>query len=162
MRIPLAFILIFIAITQVGFTCGPGITPPGVHCEDGAGPADRSIQIGQYVDRTFAPLSEDQTYPLDFGPQGGQHIFVAVRFFAEGGEDEWLHEFSLLDEGGLQVGSRFVAQPTCEGWTVVDNLQVFVDDPDLSSATIELDSGPIDLNGERIRTFSTSGQIRMR
>lgn len=162
MRKLLALGLMVVAITQPGFTCGPGIPPPGLHCEDGDAPMTRGIEIGQLDGDTFTPLNDAQAYPIEFGSQGGQHTFVSVRFFAEDGEDEWLHTFRLEDDMGNEVGSRLYAERTCDGWTVIDNLQVFVESPDLTEATIELDSGPLDAFGEQTVNFRTSGRIHFR
>lgn len=161
MRIPLAALLIFVALTQPGFTCGPTIPPPGVTCEAGEAPSTRGIEVGQYGLSMFTPLNEDQRYAVEYGIQGGQHTFVAVRFFGEPGELEWMHDVRLYDDDGQQVGGRVAIEEACEGWTVVDNIQVFVDDPDLEAARIAVESGPVDsMYGTLITSFTTSGRIR--
>lgn len=159
----LFFALLAGATTQAGFTCGPGIDPPGITCDSGAPPSGRTIEVGRIdADGAFQPLSLDQVYAPEFGNQGGQHIFVAARFYAPDGEEEWGHNFRLIDDAGNEFGSRYIIERTCApGWTVIDNLQVFVYAPDVPEATIEVTSGPIDLNGEQTETASTSGRIRL-
>lgn len=164
MRRSVAIAFSVVALTQSGFTCGPGVPPPGVRCEDGAAPATREIQLGQAdADGHFAPLSEDQVYPPEWGSQGGQHIFVAVRFYAEEGEEEWGHGFHVLDDGGVEFGSRYVIEPSCApGWTVVDGIRVFVDPGDRSTATLEVESGPLGPQGEPLEVVRASGTIHLR
>lgn len=163
MRKLLALSMMLIALTQAGFTCGPGIDPPSLICQDGSAPAQPTVQIGQVgSDRSFQPLSADQVYPREFGSQGGQHVFVSVRFYAHEGESEWNHEFHLRDDMGVEFGQRSITEATCApGWTVVENMRVFVDYSETNQGTIEVRSGPIDANGAPISVLTSSGAIHL-
>ena len=164
MRLPITFAFVVIALTQPGFTCGPGVDPPGMRCEAGEAPSARVIEVGETdADGAFAPLAAGQVYPPEFGSQGGQHIYVAVRFFAFEGEAEWGHRFRLLDDDGNEFGSRFVVEGTCApGWTVLSNLLVFVDPVDAAGGRIEVESGPIDAQGALTEVATTAGPIALR
>lgn len=163
MRKPLALTMMVIALTQSGFTCGPRIDPPETICPGGEPPAQPSVQVGQVdADNTFRPLSNDQVYAPEFGSQGGQHLSVAVRFYANGGEQEWGHRFSIVDDMQEEFGGRYIIQPTCApGWTITKNLQVFLGFTEATTGTISVESGPTDSSGEQTTVLRTDGSIRL-
>ena len=103
-KLPFRIAITVVALTQSAFTCGPGVDPPGVECLSDAAPASEQIEIGTILNGAFVPADGTTEHALDRGPQGGQHIFVALRLYAMDG-DAWVHEMSLRDGSGQEVGS---------------------------------------------------------
>ena len=154
-------ILLALAVTQSAFTCGPPVEGPGVRCEDGAAPAMPVIQVGQQTDGVFTEAGEDQGYTLEYGSQGGQHTFIALRFHG-GSAPEWAHDVRLTGAMGEEVGSRYVQESACEGrWTVLSNVQVFVTNPGVSQVDLHVESGPTDELGALDRVATEDVRIRL-
>lgn len=117
-----------------GGLCGGGEPPPPTVTECSSSfpdPGQETIEMGQLVDGNFVPLSDNDTLLMEFGPQGGQHLLVSTRLYAENGT-EWVHELRLRDPATQsELGSRFNAIDACApGWTVTHNITLFVDDPE--------------------------------
>jgi hypothetical protein len=155
--------LVALALTQTGFTCGPGIDPPGVRCEAGAAPSAPVVQIGAEVDGVFTEAMTDQLFPLEYGSQGGQHTFVALRFHS-GDDDAWAHQITVTDAMGQEIGDRYIQESACAGrWTVLSNVQVFVYDPGASQVDLHVRSGPVDPDNGILQEVATGeAQLRVR
>lgn len=154
-------LLLLLPLTLCGFTCGPGIDPPGIECDtDSAAPAAETLSIGQVnAEGVFEAANPAQRYEVDFGAQGGQHTYVALRFYANSG-DQWSHDMNLVDGDGVQVGSRFLVESSCApGWTTISNLRVFLETSDVDQATLTVRSSPYE-DPAGMRTVEAQADLR--
>lgn len=163
MRTQLLTLSIFVALTQSAFTCAPALEEPTKTCPGGAAPTTSTIELGRLGTMgNFEPLTAEQVYVPEFGSQGGQHIYVSLRFYAPEGESEWAHRVTITDDGGDEFGFRNTLQDTCApGWTIVENIQVFLGITSTSTGTIEVESGPVDDFGDLTRVTKASGTIQI-
>ncbi len=163
MRTPLLTLTILMAFTQSAFMCAPAIDEPVKACSPGEAPATPIVEIGR-VDMAgvFEELTAEQVYVREFGSQGGQHIYLSLRFYAPEGESDWAHTFRITDGQGMEFGSRSTQHETCApGWTVLENIRVFVDGTGTSTGNVEVESGPIDDYGDHTRVIKASGTIQI-
>ena len=153
------FTFLALGLTQSAFTCGPGVDPPNVRCEDGAAPTMAVVEVGTETNDVFSVATADQLFPLEYGSQGGQHTFVAFRF--HGGDDkEWGHQVVLRDDLGEEVGNRYIQESACRGkWTVLSNVQVFVYDPTVAQVNLHVESGPVDPNTGVIQVKASGDSV---
>lgn len=131
-----------------------------MECADLPAPASEEIQIGHIVDGAFVRSEDGAARTLEFGNQGGQHIWVALRFYAEDG-DPWEHRFTVTDADGNEIGERILQERACApGWTVVENITVFLYEAgDWDDAILEVESGPARDDGALVR--STTQRLRL-
>lgn len=160
--------LLVIAMTSAGFTCAPSFPPVETICEDAAAPASgKEVQIGTEAMGAFSPTQMETPYMLDFGNQGGQHIFTSLRFYLPEAMDSanyWTHEFELVDPDNAQrsLGGRVVAaaEDCAQGqWAVTHQLRVFVDSSTTTRARLRVKTQQRDLTDTVIEEFSDEAII---
>src|SRR5262245_46935152 len=110
-------------------SCAPGggdaLPEPETQCSEGVPPAngDEIAIIGKSSENLeFVPLVPNEHLEIHHGPQGGQHVFVSIRFFAKT-EGVWSHYLEFIDaEDGMIAGSGSAIVAACaSGWTVLHN-----------------------------------------
>lgn len=142
--------------------CGPGLPAPEAECLDRAAPSggQETVVVGVGNEDTFRPVMPDEELTMEFGPQGGQHVFIAFEYYAKD-HDTWQHRFTAYLAGtDLEVGSgSFLAEPCSPGWNLVAGLPVFVDTATTSDVRLEVESSPTE-NGVPVRTIQTTVNVR--
>jgi hypothetical protein len=77
-----AALLSFVALSGCFGMCGPSLPSPEASCIDDPAPAGgAALELGASFDGDFAPLRDDASLSLDYGDQGGQHFYYAIRAF---------------------------------------------------------------------------------
>lgn len=117
--------LVLAAQLGCGGGCSPSIPEPSTECDTSIpAPAAETVVAGQLDDRgAFVPLTDGDHLPLHFGSQGGSHLELAVRLYAEAG-DVWVHELALWnDDLEEQAGSTSERVEACTpGWSVTSGV----------------------------------------
>ncbi len=142
--------------------CGPGLPAPQAECLDRAAPSDglETVVIGLGADDAFRPLADGEDLYLEFGTQGGQHVFVAFEYYAKD-HDSWQHRFTAYLAGTeIELGSGgFIAEPCTPGWNQVAMFPVFVDTATTAPVRLEVESGPTE-QGVPVRTIEATANVR--
>jgi hypothetical protein len=109
-----------------GDGCGdPPPSPPAATCIDGAAPdpAAAAIVAGTMVDGAFTEITDNQQLPIEYGAQGGQHVWVTLRIFTNGtGTFEYKAQ---LDQEGGGVQAAFDGCGTAQ-WAELIDVPVFL------------------------------------
>ena len=81
-------------------TCGPSDQEfyPEAGCVSQAPASAPEIQFGTAEGEAFTPLKSGASLQMDYGPQGGQHVYVSLRIF---GAVEGDMVFLSLSSGGI-------------------------------------------------------------
>ena len=107
--------------------CGGGdqefYAEPG--CIDGGGETELTLVIGIAEGEGFRELSNGSELEMDYGPQGGQHIYVSYRVYgAQNGDRVDLQ----LASGGIGESSYATPLAECpaeQAWEVLDDYVEF-------------------------------------
>lgn len=118
----------------MGSLCGPQPDSPEAisECVDGlAAPADGkdTLILGRLNGGQFSPLAAGDRLEMNYGDQGGQHVFVAARLYSAGVAGVWAYAFEVQEGGGTPdaEGSTSHAVSACgPGWTQTET-PVFMD-----------------------------------
>lgn len=161
-RATLAFFAAGFGLLNIRGGCGPGLPGPETTCLDTrAAPAMETVVLGAMKDGNFSAFMGDEALTPEFGPQGGQHVWVSIEYYAMG-DAEWLHQFEIVRRGTEEkIGDRGTVQNACSpGWNRVEMINVFVDDGVEGDATIKLTSGPFTGEGQS-RTIEATADVRI-
>lgn len=128
-------------------SCGPSETVPDPPeqqdtCIQEAPPADgqAAVRLGQGSSGAFVELGAQAAVKLNYGPQGGQHIYVSVKLYSPMAA-QWTYALQLTNAAGASVGGTQIALDACGGqWTFSENVQVFVYDTSVTSPTLRLEA----------------------
>jgi hypothetical protein len=151
-RVTTAVLAAAFGLLNIRGGCGPGLPAPEATCiDDRPAPAAETVSIE-------VPAGD---LVLEFGPQGGQHVWVALEYYVMTDEDQWLHEFTVKARGTeTEIGSRGLIEQACApGWNRIEGINVFIDEATTSSATIEVRSGPYDDFGEHTRSVEAKVDV---
>ena len=135
----------FVLLSTVGFTCGPRAPPlPETEhrCADLEPPDDGlpAVSAGIGEGESFAAPSG----PLirEHGPQGGTHVTLTLRLFADQGES-WQYDLSLL-RGEEVVGAGGLSVTACPGsWVESTYVRLFLYDDGPIDGTLHVEAKPI-------------------
>jgi len=121
-------------------SCGPTDdeeAPYSTGCVDyQPDPADATLVVGHDVDDAFVPLMPDDTLPMEFGQQGGQHFFIALRLLTDG-QDVTVR--STLTVDGQVHGSVASRVEGCDGqWTAVSQVRIVLNSDEAVSGTLNV------------------------
>lgn len=84
-------------------SCSSGPPDPEADCVDLAAPSESpAIVIGSTEEGDFAELREGATLTLDYGPQGGQHFYYALRL--HGATESHTVNVSFIPDGSEPFG----------------------------------------------------------
>ncbi len=136
-----------LGIVNLGMSCGPGETfpdPPEQQdtCIQEAPPADgqAAVLLGQGPSGAFVELGAQAPVKLNYGPQGGQHVYVSIKLYSPTAA-QWTYALQLTNAAGASVGGTQIALDACGGkWTFSENVQVFVYDTSVTNPTLRLEA----------------------
>lgn len=153
---------------SMGLTCGPsGPNLPGesVTCSDAgamdpalvADPAKPAIDLGTTDDAGgFQRVMPGQALSHIDGPQGGSHVWAAVRLYAPVGGD-WRLDFALT-QGATKVGVGTSYMFACAGAVAELNyVRVFLQGSAPFDATLSVDANPAGWGSGPTSSGSSSG-----
>lgn len=92
-------------------------------------PRDAAFEVGTGV-AAFEPLTADTAVPINYGLQGGSHLWFAARCKGLGAETtltysiEDTHGDVVSDESEIQLPS----EPDADGWRTITGLTALIDD----------------------------------
>jgi len=121
--------------------CGPkdetSDEPTSTGCVDyQPDPVDATLVVGRDDSGTFVPLMPDDTLPMEFGQQGGQHFFIALRLLVEP-IDHTVRSTFVVD--GQTHGSVAARVEGCDGqWTAVSQLRIVLSSDEPVSGTLNV------------------------
>lgn len=101
-------------------------------------PPGSTFVVGQEIGEsaTFYPLVADDTLPMEYGPQGGQHFYVSARLLGEGRDYTIRFTFSV---GGQTHGAAATRVESCDSeWTAVSDVAVVLDSDDDVSGMLDV------------------------
>lgn len=84
-----------------------------------------SVRLGLDESEPFAPLAGDELL-IEYGAQGGQHVFLASEMVFSGSEP-WILDIKVLDQERVVGGVVRFVDACASGGTRLDNLIVFLD-----------------------------------
>ncbi len=116
-----ALTLLAVSWPGCGGSCSPQeqLFEPEAGCAaDAPTSAGVSIVLGTDEGQGFRELTDGATLQMDYGPQGGQHVYYSVRV-AGALEGDQLQ--GSLSEGGTNVGSSVLAVCPAGQWSEVTN-----------------------------------------
>ncbi|MCK6544298.1 hypothetical protein L6R52_00360 [Myxococcota bacterium] len=119
-----ALSILFALQLGCGSSCGPTTPGPSTECETAIPvPARETVILGRLDGASaFVPLVDGDVLPRHFGSQGGQHVELAVRLYADAGA-VWVHELSLWADAELQVGGTSERVDACApGWSTTSGV----------------------------------------
>jgi hypothetical protein len=115
------------------------------------------VVMGLNPGTSFQRLDTGTIIPMEMGPQGGQHITIAVQLFPTSG-DKWTHSFTLTSPTGEELGSSAFNAKACTNlWNEWDRVRVFINETTTEGGQLTLTSSPI---GES-RQLTSSVSIRI-
>lgn len=119
------------------------IIPQEDDCSSVDLPADgqAALLLGTIEGEEFRSLKEGEPLTIHYGPQGGQHVYAAVKLYSPV-VATWVHTFEVLQAPmGLPAGGVRSAVEACGGaWTISQNIIVFLDHDKITAGTLKLDS----------------------
>jgi hypothetical protein len=124
------------AALGVGFCVGCGPEDPsepepaqGTVCLAEAAPASGrpTAILGHDNGTGFLPFQPDAGLNLNYGPQGGQHVYVSLKLFSPVAA-AWTLKLDFIAEGSTEIGGEgsTVFDSCAGGWTESRNLTVFM------------------------------------
>lgn len=136
------------------FGCGPGmddniedILPQEDDCSDEAPPegGGATALLGAVDGDAWRPFAEGEALKIHYGPQGGQHVYAAVKLWSPTSVT-WEHRFEVIQTPGyLPAGGAQVASQACGGaWTISRNITVFLDHDKITAGFLKLQSAIFD------------------
>ena len=144
-----------IAALGGGPGCGSGmetsnieeILPQEDDCSDEAPPADgkAAALLGVPEGEAWRAIAEGEALKIHYGPQGGQHVYAAVKLFSPAA-GMWKHTFEVIQTPGyLPAGGVEIATQACAGaWTISRNIVVFLDHDKITAGFLKLQSTIVD------------------
>lgn len=114
-------------------TCAAGTPPPA----DGAA----TVQLGRDVTGPFQPMVDGDALPLNFGPQGGQHVYVTVHLFAPAA-GSWRAAMKFVDEASTIAGDTTIAIDACAGWNTSQKVRVFMNTSSPHTGALSIVASP--------------------
>ncbi|MEQ9499152.1 MAG: hypothetical protein RIT81_19880 [Deltaproteobacteria bacterium] len=161
-RLTTGVLAIVFGLLNIRGGCGPGLPPPEAECLNRAAPGDgaETVVVGLGANDTFMPLNPEEELFMEFGPQGGQHVFISLEYYAKD-HTTWQHEYMAFFRGTeIKVASgAFIAEPCTPGWNQIAMLPVFVDTPTTAPVRLEVVSGPTE-EGTVVREVETAVDVR--
>jgi hypothetical protein len=119
----------------------PDLLPQEDHCSDEAPPegGKETVILGRSEGEAFVPMAPGAALPILFGPQGGQHVYVSVKFYGLI-HGRWEHRFEVIDgPTGLQAGGSLASVEACTpSWTISHNIPVYLDHHKIVEGTLKL------------------------
>ncbi len=133
-NVSVAGLLATLACSGLTVACGAGAPPDdnllnGLKCDPTGLPSqDVPIAlIGQLRNESYVDIQENNTYELQFGHQGGQHLNVWARLYAPEGYS-WILDAQLLDPTTREhLGARQRRTGVCQDAWVDADVRLFVD-----------------------------------
>jgi hypothetical protein len=133
-----------------GLGCGPSmdsniedILPQEDDCSDEAPPPDgeAAALLGTAEGEAWRALAEGEALRIIYGPQGGQHVYAAVKLWSPA-VATWEHRFEVIQTPGyLPAGGAQIATKACSGaWTISRNIVVFLDHDKITAGFLRLQS----------------------
>jgi hypothetical protein len=128
--------------------CGDNTPPdPTNACSSDAAPADGKPALRAGVVSStgaFTALVGNETVPLQYGLQGGEHVYISLRLFAPAAKDPWVVTLTLHDPAtSATFASNQIAVPTCTtGWSSSDDIPVILNGALVTPATLMVDATP--------------------
>lgn len=134
-----------------GSACGSGmegnliepILPQEDDCSDDAPPVDgkAAVLLGVSDGEEWRPFEEGEALKIHYGPQGGQHVYAAVKLWSPASVT-WKHTFEVIQTPGyLPAGGAEIATQACAGaWTISRNIVVFLDHDKIKTGFLKLQS----------------------
>lgn len=121
--------------------CGdPPPSPPDAACVDLAPPDPAAITVvaGTKSGADFAELAPDEHLSIQYGSQGGQHVWLTLHVFTGGGGT---FEYRVKVDGGagLQAAFEGCASPQ---WAELVDVPVFLDSNEPGSHTFQVSITP--------------------
>jgi hypothetical protein len=107
--------------------CGGDPTPDVDPCKLAGQSPTVVVGIGQ---DEYAALSEGATMPVEAGPQGGHHIWVALRTMGLGARGTIISITGRVDSIPATIGpfdTIFQLEPTADGWCEVSGIRFQID-----------------------------------
>lgn len=117
--------------------CGPGDQEfyAEAGCVAQAAPDSPEIQFGTAEGEPFSPLKSGSLLEMDYGPQGGQHVYVSLRIFGAVEGDRLLLS---LGSGGIGLSAPSTLNPCADGqWIEILDDYVQFSEAEEQTTTIE-------------------------
>jgi hypothetical protein len=142
-----------IALFTPGFNCGPTLPelPEPEHVCVAAelpSPDDGlpAIAIGQCQGESFAELASGAVLAEEHGPQGGSHVTLTLRLFADKGT-RWRYDLAIEAMDGTVLAESGMGATTCPGaWVESTNVRVFIFAGTPFSGTLRVSARPDESN----------------
>ncbi len=135
--------------------CEPGIPEPEPVCLDARPPppdGQEVAAVGVVIDGDLVPLDEVGPLPLAYGPQGGQHFYVAIDRYART-DPRWSHALTLTTPEGWVLGSAVTIDEGCApGWTRSPGV-IPVDSRTVTRGILRLVSSALDEANQPLRSL---------
>jgi hypothetical protein len=89
----------------------------------------------------FLPFQPDACLRLNYGPQGGQHVYVSTKLFSPSAAT-WTLAFDFIaDSSGMSSGGTTTSVDSCAaGWTESKNVAVFMNGSESLSGSMKLNA----------------------
>lgn len=112
-------------------------------CVSEAAPASGrpTVIFGRDSGAGFVPLQPGASLQLNYGPQGGQHVYVSIKLFSPRAAP-WELAFDFVeDTSASSAGSSGAVIDSCaDGWTEARNQTVFMDSSEALSGVMRVDA----------------------
>lgn len=136
-------LVIGLCLAGVGCDDYPEDLPRSDACVTEGAPEDgkEAVILGTTQGEAFVPLQPMDTVTLLHGPQGGQHIYVSTKLYALTA-GQWQHKFDFIDKdtGMTAGGSRDLLTACAPGWTISNNIRVYIDDDSIEQGTLKVET----------------------
>lgn len=127
-----------VVLSLVALGCGPSPQAQVTLCSTQAAPPPdglAQVHLGPGTVEAFVRFKEGDSAKLDYGSQGGQHIWVDVQSYTPK-KTTWKYDIRLSDSKGTEVARAYAQSATCgAGWSTLTNQRVIFDSfPTLETA----------------------------
>lgn len=123
------------------------ILPQEDDCSSEAPPSDGNAAslLGVSEGQVWRPIAEGEALKIHYGPQGGQHVYAAVKLWSSEAVT-WKYTFEVIQTPGyLPAGGVEIAAQACKGaWTISRNIVVFLDHDKIKTGFLKLQSVMVD------------------
>ena len=138
-------LLTFAVVAPLVASCSPSTPSPDVNnsCVTAAPPADGPVStLGLPVNGPFRPIQDGDTLTINYGPQGGHHVFLEANTFATKA-GTWTFTFNIAEPDGTPGASTMtIPVNLCAGWTRSQGIR-FVLDTGAGPKTISFSARPL-------------------
>lgn len=100
-----------------------------------------TVILGRDSSAGFVPLQPGAALQLNYGPQGGQHVYVSIKLFSPAAAP-WEVAFDFVEDvSASSLGSSVAVVESCEGgWTAATNRTVFMNSTDALTGVMKVEA----------------------